>query len=106
MKSKERPWVLTKEGPIYEVRKINIKALCMFRFPEKKRPLKIQQNPVKELGQDTQKLGILMTCNTAKVGLRQLKRGTTKYKKRRTDMSFSSTQWCNKEPKSLKSDNS
>ena len=40
------------------------------------------------------------------VGLRQLKRGTTKYKKRRTDMSFSSTQWCSKEPESLESDNS
>ena len=106
MKSKERPWVLTKEGPIYEVRRINIKALCMFRFPKKKRPLKIQQNPVKELGRDTQKLEILMTCNTAKVGLRQLKRGTTKFKKRRTYMSFSSIQWCSKEPKSLESDNS
>ena len=76
------------------------------QISRKKRPLKIQQNPVKEMGRDTQKLRILMTCNTAKVGLRQLKRGTTKYKKRRTDMSFSSTQWCSKEPKSLKSDNS
>ena len=33
----------------YAARRINIKALCMFRFPAK-RPLKIQQNPVKELG--------------------------------------------------------
>ena len=55
MKSKERPWVLTKEGPIHAARRINIKALCMFKFPAK-RPLKIQQNPVKELGQDTQRL--------------------------------------------------
>ena len=85
--------------------RINIKALCMFRFPAKM-PLKIQQNPVKELGWDTQRLGILRTCSTAKVGLRQLKRGTTKYKKRRIDMSFSSTQWCSKEPESLESDNS
>ena len=50
--------------------------------------------------------GIPGTCSTANVGLRQLKRGTTKYKKWRTYMSFSSTQWCNKEPKSLESDNS
>ena len=38
MKSKERPWVLTKEGSIHEARRINIKVLCMLRFP--KRPLK------------------------------------------------------------------
>ena len=55
MKSKGRPWVLTKEGPIHAARRINIKALCMFKFPVK-RPLKIQQNPVKELGRDTQRL--------------------------------------------------
>ena len=36
----------------YAARRINIKALCMFRFLAKM-PLKIQQNPVKELGQDT-----------------------------------------------------
>ena len=64
------------------------------------------KNPVKELGRDTQRLGILGTCSTTKVGLRQLKRGTTKYKKWRTDMSFSSTQWCSKEPENLESDNS
>ena len=39
----------------YAVRRINIKALCMFRFPAKM-PLKIQQNLVKELGQDTKRL--------------------------------------------------
>ena len=39
----------------YVVRRINIKALCMFRFPAKM-PLKIQQNLVKELGQDTKRL--------------------------------------------------
>ena len=39
MKSKERPWVLTKEGSIHEARRINIKVLCMLRFPAK-RPLK------------------------------------------------------------------
>ena len=43
MKSKERPWALTKEGPIQAARRINIKALYMFRFPAK-RPLK---NPAK-----------------------------------------------------------
>ena len=32
------------------------------------------------------------TCSTAKVGLRQLKRGTKKHKKPRTDMSFSKNQ--------------
>ena len=36
MKGKERPWVLTKEGPIHATRRINIKALCTFRFPTKK----------------------------------------------------------------------
>ena len=39
----------------YVVRRINIKALCMFRFLAKI-PLKILQNPVKELGRDTQRL--------------------------------------------------
>ena len=73
---------------------------------QQKMSLKIQKNPVKELGWDTQRLGILRTCSTAKVGLRQLKRDTTKYKKRRTDMFFSSTQWCSKEPKSLESNDS
>ena len=66
---------------------------------------------MKELGQDTQRLpeardpqrpGILGTCSTANIGLRQLKRGTTKYKKWRTDISFSSTQWCSKESESIK----
>ena len=46
----------SKEGPIRATRRINIKALCMFRFPTKKGHLKIQQNPVKELGRDTQRL--------------------------------------------------
>ena len=43
MKSNEIPWVLTKEGSIHEARRINIKALCMFKFPAK-RPIK---NPAK-----------------------------------------------------------
>ena len=47
----------------YAARTININALCMFRFPTK-RPLKIQQNPVKELGWDTQRLEILEMCST------------------------------------------
>ena len=38
-----------------------------------------------------QRLGILGMHNIVEVGLRQLKRGATKYKKRRADMSFSST---------------
>ena len=46
----------SKEGPIRAARRINIKALCMFRFPAEKVHLKIQQNPVKELGRDTQRL--------------------------------------------------
>ena len=74
----------------HAVRRINIKVLCMFRFSTKM-PLKIQQNPMKELGRDTQRLGILGTCSTAKVGLRQLKRGATKHKKQTVDTSFSST---------------
>ena len=39
----------------HAARRINIKALCMFRFLAKI-PLKILQNPVKELGRDTQRL--------------------------------------------------
>jgi len=39
-----------------------------------------------------QRFGILGMHNTVEVGLRQLKRGATKHKKRRADMSFSSTQ--------------
>ena len=41
---------------------------------QQKGQYKIQQNLVKELGRDTQRLGLLGTCNTAKVGLRQLER--------------------------------
>ena len=64
---------------------------------------------MKELGRDTQRLPEAwdpQDVHTAKVGLRQLKRDTMKYKKRKTDISFSSTQWCSKEPESLESDNS
>ena len=71
----------SKEGPIRAARRINIEALCIFRFPAKKCQIKIQQNPMKELGRDTQRPGILRMCSIANVGLRQLKRGTTKYKK-------------------------
>ena len=39
-----------------------------------------------------QRLGILRMHSTIEVGLRQLKRGATKHKKQRADMSFSSTQ--------------
>ena len=94
-----------KEGPIRAAIRINIRALFMFRFPAK-RPLK---NPVKyneRIGSGYQRFRILETYSTANVGLRQLKRGTTKFKKWRIDMSFSSTQWCSKESKSLESDNS
>ena len=53
-----------------------------------------------------QRLGILGMHSTAEVGWRLLGRGATKYKKRRTYVSFSSTQWCSKEPENLESDNS
>ena len=49
MKSKERPWVLTKEGTIHAVRRINIKALCMFRFPAKK--------TIKNLAKSSERIG-------------------------------------------------
>ena len=53
--SRARPETCSKDlgqARGYAARRINIKALCMFRFLAKM-PLKIQQNPVKELGQDT-----------------------------------------------------
>ena len=50
MKSKERPWVLTKEGSIHEARRINIKALCMFRFPAKR--------PLKNLAKSSERTGL------------------------------------------------
>ena len=71
----------SKEGPIRAAKRINIKALCIFKFPAEKGHLKIQQNPMKELARDTQRPEILRMCSIANVGLRQLKRGTTKYKK-------------------------
>ena len=55
MKSKERPWGLTKEGPIQAARRINIKALYIFRFPAKK-PLKNLAKSSERIGQDTQRL--------------------------------------------------
>ena len=75
---------------------------------QQKRPLKIQHNPVKELGWDTQRLPKARDPRDVQhsVGLRQLNKSTTKYNKRRTNMSFLSTQWCSKEPESLESDNS
>ena len=45
-----------------------------------------------------QGFGILRSCSTARMILRQLKKCTKKHKKRRTNMSFSITQWCRKEP--------
>ena len=45
----------SKEGLIQAARRINIKALCMFRFPAK-RPLKNPAKSVKELGRDTWRL--------------------------------------------------
>ena len=88
----------------YAARRINIKALCMFRFPTKK--------AIKNPAQSSERtgLGYLVARDPRdvqhSVGLRQLKRSTTKYNKRRTDMFFLSTQWCSKELESLESDNS
>ena len=45
-----------------------------------------KESPVERIGPE-----IPGTCSVAKVGLRQLKRGTKKHKKRRTYMSFSNT---------------
>ena len=53
-----------------------------------------------------QRLEIPGMHSTAEVGWRQLGRDTMKYKKRRTYMSFSSTQCCSKEPESLENNNS
>ena len=79
----------SKEGPIQAARRINIKALFMFRFPAKK----AIKNPAKSsvrigLGYPEARDPRDVHHN---VGLRQLKRGTMKYKKRRIYMSFSST---------------
>ena len=78
------------------------------QISSKKTIKKTQQSPVKELGRDTKRLLEARDPRDVQhsVGLRQLKRGTMKYKKRRTDISFLSTQWCSKEPESLESDNS
>ena len=73
MKSKERPWALTKEGPIHAARRIDIKALCMFRFPAKKAIKKVQQKNWAGIPRGYQRLGILGTCSTAKVRLKRLK---------------------------------
>ena len=96
-----------KEGPICATRRIDIKALCMFKLPAKKaikKSRKIQWKNWVGTPRGCQSLGILGTCST--VGLKQLKRSTTKYKKWRTNMFLSSTQWCSKESESLESDNS
>ena len=97
----------TKEGPIRAARRIDIKALCMFRFPAKKaikKSSKIQWKNWAGIPRGCQRLEILGTCSI--VGLRQLKRSTTKYEKWRTNMSLSGTQWCSKESENLESDNS
>ena len=99
----------SKEGPIQAARRINIKAQFIFRFPAKKaikKSNKIQWKNWAGIPRGCQRLGILGTCSIVNVELRQFKRGTTKYKKRRTYMSFSSIQWCRKELESLESDNS
>ena len=97
----------SKEGPIHAARRINIKALCVFKFSAKmaiKKSSKIQWKNWAEIPKGCQRLRIFGTCST--VGLRQLKRSATKYKKWRTNMSLSSIHWCSKESESLESDNS
>ena len=88
----------------YAARRINIKALCMFRFPTKK----AIKNPAQSSERTRLRYPEAWDPRDVQhsVGLRQLKRSTTKYNKRRTDMSFLSTQWCSKELESLESDNS
>ena len=70
----------SKEGPIQAARRINIKALFMFKFPAK-RPLKSPAKSSERIESGYQRFRILGTYSTANVGLRQLKKGTTKYKK-------------------------
>ena len=73
---------------------------------KKENGLACQDQRTKESPVERTRPEIHGTCSAAKVGLRQLKRGTKKLKKRRTDMSFSNTQWYNKEPEGLESNNS
>ena len=105
MKSNERPWVLTKEGSIHEARRINIKALCMFRFPAK-RPIKNPAKSSERTGPGYPEAWAPRDVQHSESGIETTQKGTTKYKKQRTDMSFSSIQWCSKELESLESDNS
>ena len=70
----------SKEDKIQAARRINIKALFMFKIPAK-RPLKSPTMSSERIGSGYQRFRILETYSTANVGLRQLKKGTTKYKK-------------------------
>ena len=71
--------IKSKEGSIRATRRINIKTICMFRF--------LARRPLKNLAKSSERIepGYLEAQDPRdmqhNVGLRQLKRGTTKYKK-------------------------
>ena len=77
----------------------------MFKF-QAKRPIKNPAKSSERTGPGYPKAWAPRDVQHSESGIETTQKGTMKYKKQRTDMSFSSIQWCSKELESLESDNS